>query len=82
MLFRSRDLIVERTQAGKAIARTKAGFREGRKPLPEKWKHHAACLVLDEHKSYKETMELTGISKTTLIRAVRAEKDRRGMQEK
>ncbi len=76
-----RDMIVERTQAGKAIARTRAGFREGRKPLSEKWKRHAASLVLDEHKTYKETMELTGISKTTLIRAVRAEKDRRAMQE-
>ena len=28
-----RDMIVERTQGGKAIARTKAGFREGRPPI-------------------------------------------------
>lgn len=75
-----RDMIVERTQAGKAIARTRDGYHEGRKPLPEKWKRHAASLVLDEHRTYKEAMELTGISKTTLIRAVRAEKDRRALE--
>lgn len=28
-----RNMIIERTQAGKEVARTKAGFREGRPPL-------------------------------------------------
>lgn len=31
-----RDMIVERNQAGKAIARTKAGYREGRPPIDPK----------------------------------------------
>ena len=30
-----RNMILERTQAGKEVARTKAGFREGRPPLPK-----------------------------------------------
>lgn len=64
-----RNLIIERTQAGKEIARTKAGFREGRPPIsPTKIKY--ALDLLKEH-SYKEVTEITGISKATLTRAKR-----------
>ena len=66
-----RDLIIERTQAGKEIARTKNGFRDGRPPIDQKKKDFAANLILNEHKSYNEVSELTGLSKSTLIRAVR-----------
>ena len=66
-----RDLIIERTQAGKEIARTKNGFRDGRPPIDRKKKDFAANLILNEHKSYTEVSELTGLSKSTLIRAVR-----------
>lgn len=62
-----RDLIVERTQEGKAIAKRNPNYREGR---PNKFSHakleHALSL-LDTH-SYKQVYELTGISKTTLWR--------------
>ena len=66
-----RDLIIERTQAGKEIARTKNGFRDGRPPIDQKKKDFAANLILNDHKSYTEVSELTGLSKSTLIRAVR-----------
>ena len=66
-----RDMIIERTQAGKAIARTKEGFREGRPPIAKARKDAAVNMVLTEGKSYKEAAEATGISKSTIIRAVR-----------
>jgi DNA invertase Pin-like site-specific DNA recombinase len=63
-----RDMIVERTQEGKAIARQKEGFKEGR---PNKFskKHIQNALDLLETNSYKQVEEFTGISKSTLIRA-------------
>lgn len=68
-----RDMIVERTQEGKAIARQNPDFREGR---PKKYSrtqiNHA--LELLEHYSYRQVEEMTGISKGTLIRARRKEK--------
>ena len=63
-----RDMIVERTQEGKEIAKQKEGFTEGR---PKKYNqaqiNHAVDLL--EFNSYKEVEKLTGISKSTLIRA-------------
>lgn len=69
-----RDMIVERTQAGKAIARTKDGYREGRPPIDAAKKDHAVHLILDEHMSYEEVVKITGISKSTLVRAIRAKR--------
>jgi DNA invertase Pin-like site-specific DNA recombinase len=63
-----RDMIVERTQEGKAIARQRDDFREGR---PNKFKkaqiEHALKLL--ETNSYNQVEDITGISKSTLIRA-------------
>lgn len=63
-----RDMIVERTQEGKAIARQSADFREGR---PKKFskKHIEHALSLLETNTYKQVEDLTGVSKSTLIRA-------------
>lgn len=63
-----RDMIIERTQEGKAIARQDPNFREGRpfKYSREQIKH---ALRLKESHSYKQVEEMTGISKSTLIRA-------------
>ena len=63
-----RDMIVQRTQEGKAVARaTDPNFREGR---PRKWDNeqleHAMDLLQDH--SYSQVVKLTGISKSTLIR--------------
>ncbi|MEH6940099.1 recombinase family protein [Bacillus sp. JJ664] len=65
-----RNLIVERTQEGKAIAKQRDDFREGRpKKFSKKQIQHALHLL--ETHSYKEVEQLTGISKSTLIRAKR-----------
>lgn len=66
-----RAMIVERTQTGKAIAKTKKDFREGR---PKKYnqkqlKHALEMLSINGGiYSYNEVAEITGISKSTLIR--------------
>jgi len=65
-----RDMIVERTSEGKAIARQKDNYREGRLPIYKKKQLEHALELLKDH-SYKEITELTGISKSTLIRAKR-----------
>ena len=63
-----RDMIVERTQEGKAIARLNPDFREGRpKKFTTKQLGHALELLKDH--SYGQVEEMTGISKSTLIRA-------------
>jgi hypothetical protein len=61
-----RDMIVERTQEGKAIARQKSGYHEGRPRIEKKRIDHAMELL--EKESYKQVSEETGISKSTLIR--------------
>ncbi len=66
-----RDMIVERTQTGKAIAKTKAGFIEGRPPISAAKKELGVRLILNEQKSYKEAAIATGLSISTLSRAVR-----------
>ena len=65
-----RDMIVERTQAGKAIAKTKAGYHEGRPKTDKKRLDHAVGLI-DSGMTYKQAVEVTGLSKSTIIRAVR-----------
>jgi len=67
-----RDMIVERTQEGKAIAKQRNDFKEGR---PNKYtkKQIQHALKLLESNSYKQVEDLTGISKSTLIRAKRKE---------
>ncbi len=66
-----RDMIVERTQEGKAIAKLKPDFKEGRpKTYTKKQIQHALTLL--DTMSYKQVEETTGISKSTLIRAKRA----------
>lgn len=64
-----RGMIVERTQAGKAVARQDPNFREGRpkKYLPTQLQH--AFDLLDSGKTYRQVEAMTGISKSTLLRA-------------
>lgn len=68
-----RDMIVERTQEGKAIARLKPDYREGRPRKYSKKQINHALELLKTH-SYKQVNELTGISKSTLIRAKKRRK--------
>ena len=65
-----RDMIVERTQEGKEIAKKNPDFREGRPPQYGKKQIEHALGLLESH-SYKQVEEITGISKSTLIRAKR-----------
>jgi len=73
-----RDMIIERTQAGKAIARTKEGFKDGR---PKKFNRaqisHALSLL--EGNSFSQVEAMTGISKATLVRAKREAKKASGV---
>lgn len=63
-----RDMIVQRTQEGKAVARaTDPDFREGRPPKFDTEQLDHAMALLDDH-SYAQVVKLTGISKSTLIR--------------
>lgn len=64
------DMIVERTQEGKAIARQNPDYREGRPRIYGK-KQIDHALELLKTSTYKQVEELTGISKSTLIRAKR-----------
>ena len=65
-----RAMIIERTQGGKQIAKQRADFKEGRPPKYNKKKINHALDLLESY-SYKQVEELTGISKSTLIRAKR-----------
>ncbi|MGN8831211.1 recombinase family protein [Selenomonas montiformis] len=66
-----RDMIVERTQAGREIARTHAGYRKGRRPLPKARKDAAVAMVRNG-RIYQEACEATGLSRSTVLRAVQA----------
>lgn len=63
-----RNIIIERTQSGKDLAKQDPNFKEGR-PKVYKSKQIAHALSLLENYTYRQVTELTGISKSTLIRA-------------
>ena len=72
-----RAMIIERTQEGKAIAKQKEDFKEGRpKKYTEKQLSNALAMLAINggNYSYKEVEEITNISKSTLIREVRKRK--------
>ena len=62
-----RDLIVERTQEGREIAKQRPGFKEGR---PRKYSKQQIDLAMQllESNSYTQVEKMTGISKSTLTR--------------
>ena len=68
-----RDMIVERPQEGRAIARLNPEYRDGRKKKYSRAQIKHALELLESH-SYKQVESLTGISKSTLIRAKNAHK--------
>ena len=64
-----RGMIVERTQTGKAVAKQDPNFKDGR---PKKYTPQQIRLALDlleQGKTYRQITEMTGISKSTLIRS-------------
>lgn len=71
-----RDMIIERTQEGRVLARRDPNYKEGRKKKFTRAQMEHALNLLDTH-SYKQVEALTGISKSTLIRAKRERKETR-----
>ena len=69
-----RDMIVERTQAGKSIARANGQRVDGRPKKFNEKKIALAMKLLNDGHSYKQVESETGISKSTLIRARREQK--------
>lgn len=65
-----KDMIKERTSEGKTIAKQNPDFKEGRPKKFGKIQVEHALELLEKH-TYKEVEALTGISKSTLIRAKR-----------
>ena len=64
-----RGMIVERTQTGKAMARQDPNFKDGR---PRKYSPEQIALalsLLEQGRTYRQITAMTGISKSTLIRA-------------
>lgn len=62
-----RDLIVDRTQEGKEIAKQRPGFKEGRPRKFSQQQIELGMKLLETH-SYTEVEKMTGISKSTLTR--------------
>ena len=62
------DMIVQRTQEGKAIARQNADFKDGRPKKFTRVQLDHALELLETH-SYKQVERITGISITTIYRA-------------
>ena len=66
-----RGMIIERTQTGKIVAKQNPAFHEGRpKKFTNAQRTHALSL-LESGSTYKQVEDMTGISKSTLIRAKR-----------
>lgn len=68
-----RDMIIERTQEGKAIAKQHPDFHEGRPKKYSKAQMQHALSLLGDH-SFSQVEQLTGISMSTLKRAAREQK--------
>ncbi len=68
-----RDMIVQRTSEGKAIARQKDGYREGRKPVKysEGLYHELADKVAKGIKTVSEAAQELGISRAKWYRLVK-----------
>ena len=62
-----RDMIIQRTQEGKHIARQNPEYREGRPRKYNKAQTMHALDLLKSH-SYRQVANMTGISKATLVR--------------
>lgn len=68
-----RNTILERTQAGKEIAKLKDGYTEGRPKLYTSHQLDWAINLLNDN-SYNAVARMTGISKSTLIREMNRRK--------
>ena len=76
-----RDMIYERTQEGKALARQRGDFKEGRPRKFSPAKVDEALNYIESGTSFKKASEVFGISKTTLIRRMQERKANRLKEE-
>lgn len=67
-----RGMIVERTQTGKAVARQDPSFKDGRPKKYTPQQLYLAMDLLNQGRTYRQITQMTGISKSTLIRERRA----------
>lgn len=65
-----RNMIIERTQEGKELAKLNPNFKEGRPKKFSREQIKLALQLMDVH-SVKQVSEMTGISESTLFRAKR-----------
>lgn len=70
-----RSMIIERTSEGKAIAKLRPGYREGRPKTDPKKIKAALKLLEDGDHSVREVCEIVGISRSTLMRAKKENAD-------
>ncbi len=75
-----KDLILERTSAGKEIARSRPGYKEGRPPVPKERITLAMSLLDANTHTYREISEMTGISTATLGRYRRKQRQEQDTQ--
>lgn len=66
-----RNMILERTRAGKEVARKKKGYREGRPPKFRPEQLEQALTLLEEGYSYRQAAKRSGVSVSTIQRAKR-----------
>lgn len=75
-----RNIIIERTQSGKEIAKKNPNFKEGRPKVHKDSQKAHALELLYSGKTYKQVEALTGISKSTLIRYKKVEEAKSGLE--
>lgn len=66
-----KDMINERCREGRMIARQNPNYKEGRPKKFSREQIELGLALLNEGKTYKQVEAMTGISKSTLIRAKR-----------
>ena len=64
-----RGMIVKRTQTGKAVAKQDPSFKDRRPKMFKPEQINLALSLLAQGKTYRQITIMTGISKSTLIRA-------------
>lgn len=70
-----RDMIVERTQEGKQIAKQNPNFREGRPRKYGKQQYDLAIKLLETN-SINQVVSMTGIPRATLCREIKRRKEK------
>ena len=68
-----RDMIVQRTSEGKAIARQDPNYREGRKPTFSREQRENAIDLCKTH-TVSQVCKMTGMSRATIFRLKRTER--------